>query len=368
MMFCTQCGSSVSNDWNYCGACAARIQTPSSEPTVPSPVVPSDGHSRDRGNQPVVDMDGTRELDSPAPRVDSSAWWATSAALLGLAAVVTFVALFPSYHEGGDSLAEDTGNLWFNLPAIVAWAAAAILMLNPRSRAAGGGLAVGTTFVWMSAYVSDVGVLVTGEKDAGPGAVLGLSGIALALIGALIAARALVLRRERPFVSPSEIWWPLLAATIGVVFAVGTAMSWTQLTIRITERDLTWDSTGTTEISEQCCALSDFQGWDLADNILLMGSAVVVLLLASAWRQRAVSIGALLGAGAAMVAFPLAGIIAASETVTPSDLDYSFHEIREAGLTVDQVALPGLWITAVAAVSVFVLAAIRAIHATNTAS
>jgi hypothetical protein len=348
-LFCTSCGSRVSPDWRYCSVCAAPTVTLQEEPSRLGGGVRGGADDGDAGSSNV--------------RSERRVWWVTTALLMGLAATVTVAALFPDYYEGGDALVDESHNLWFNLPAIAAWAIAAVLLSVPRTRLAGAGIAAGATIVWMSAYVSNIGDLVTDQEDAGLGAVLGLTGIGLAVGASVVAITLLLTARSRPGATSGGTWWALVAAVVGLSYSVGTAMNEIETTVTITADDLVFTSTGTPDVSWQCCSISDLQGWYLAGDVLLMCTAVLILLLAAAWRPGWVSFASLIGAGAAMLAFPLAGIIAASETLTPQDVGYSPAEVREAGLTVEQIGLPGLWISALAAASVFILAAIRALHA-----
>jgi hypothetical protein len=371
--YCTSCGTEVDHTWRFCAACAAPIATGTHDGprTGDGDLVPTTG-------VPSAVSTAARPAVVAAPATTSTGgdvehgavgeryrwlWWAAGALAL-IAAGLTFAALVPEYYDGGESLSDATANLWHNLPAVIVWALSAILLFIPRTRIVGAGLVTASALVWAGAYLSDIGTLLAGDEDAGAGAVLGLFGITIALVAAGVAVVLLLATGGRRSPVRGGTWWALLAAVIGITYAIGFAMNWTETTVRATTPDYTFNATGTAEVSERCCTLADSRGWDLAGDLHLIIVSVLVLLVAAAWRPGWAGFGALVGAGAVMAAFPLSGLINASETRTAEDLGFPSRQITEAGLTVERTSLIGLWVTIIAAAAVLILAAVRALDST----
>jgi hypothetical protein len=100
-----------------------------------------------------------------------------AATFMALAGAMTLAALFPAYYRHGPSLASSSQDVWYNAPAILAWSASAVLLAFGATRGAGCGVAVASTAVWFGAYLTDLGSLISGRGNLGPGSALGLSGL-----------------------------------------------------------------------------------------------------------------------------------------------------------------------------------------------
>jgi hypothetical protein len=68
--------------------------------------------------------------------------WATKTAILYdlLEPDTTIAALFPDYYREGSNLASSTPQVWTNVPAILGWSVAGLLLLVPQARLVGAGL------------------------------------------------------------------------------------------------------------------------------------------------------------------------------------------------------------------------------------
>jgi hypothetical protein len=278
----------------------------------------------------------------------------------GAAAVVTLVALFSSsYFKYGTSLASSRISLWYNIPAIVCWAVACMLLTIPRSRRIGAGLTAGVTFVWFAAYLPDVGAVVNGSRQAATGFDLRMAGIALALIGATAAIRFETRLGGRPSATRAAPVWAVLVGAVGVAWGIGTTMNWMHYRAHATAHGYTYRSTGTATITHECCTLLNNHGWSLTSQLLFIVLAVLIPVLAVVWRPRGFGVAALIGAAVALVASPLSTVIrlgrpaAANMGVTPA-------EVTQGGLQLSQHGLPGLWIALVATAVLAVLAVGRA--------
>jgi hypothetical protein len=91
-----------------------------------------------------------------------------AAAFMVAAAGLAVWAPFPEYYAGGASLRE-SGSLSYNLPAIVAWALAGLLLLFRHTAVIGPAVAFGATGVWWATLISNVGTVTTGAENASTG-------------------------------------------------------------------------------------------------------------------------------------------------------------------------------------------------------
>ena len=265
------------------------------------------------------------------------------------AATIDLAALFPAYLEDGPALADSAPNVWFNAPPIAAWFVAGLLLLARRTQAWGAAMGIACTTVWWSTYLPTFAV---GGDEIGPGYVLALVALAVAIAASLLAVVPLRAGLSDSW-TKGRAWVVLAVATAGVAYSVGTAMPWVKTTLRLTDGD-TWVVTGTEVRSESCCTVLDFQGWDLAESIVLLILAVVVptglVILLGAPRATA----GLIGAAAALIAHPLFALADLGVALDPED--FADTPANAADLLVTDRALPGLWLAFAAALSLIAIA------------
>lgn len=299
-------------------------------------------------------------LDTDAPRADPTAeavqhsllsdhrLWYLAAGLFALAAVLAVSAHLPNYYGNGDFRLADSGpTRWYNAPSILVWLLTSCLLIVRPARPIGVGLGVAATGTWWAAFVSDVGAAVFGDSGIGLGFVLGTASIVTGLAAVVVVL--LMARRADWFSRPSTGSAVLALVLFGValVFAVGTAMPWQRDTGRITKTDQVWTATGTKVESRECCTLLQGTGWDLAGNILELGSLALVPVVLAALGRKQLATGAALGAGLIAASDPLssfAGLRESKPWLTPD-------QVKEVGAIFTFRATTGLWIAVAAVVS-----------------
>ena len=205
----------------------------------------------------------------------SAAFVFFAAPLLLAAGFLSIAALFPAYYRGSHSLASDVPTLWFNVPAIIGWVFAGVLVAIPRSRFVGAGLAAGVTVCFAPAYVGDIGLLVHGQQHAGAGLILDYVGLAVAVVGTCVAVLGV-----RPSFRAGGAIWALTVGIIGIAFSVGEAMPWTQTQVQSTT-GVTFRASGSVNVSSQCCTVLQTHGWDRGAVIALIVLAVCVPVVAA---------------------------------------------------------------------------------------
>lgn len=172
MRFCSQCGERVATEAKFCSACGASARTP--EPSLGPPSPPQTASStvtttRSRGN---------------------AAFLVAGGLALGAAVLAVFAVFLP--YSGDASLAEDPGNLWFNLLYVAAFGIAGGCLLSRAGRRLGGLLLVGVIASVFPAYFMDLVDSLRYDTPLQVGwwfdkaaAVLLIAGAASAVIGAV---------------------------------------------------------------------------------------------------------------------------------------------------------------------------------------
>ena len=296
MVHCTNCGTALQPQWRFCANCAAP--TAAAVITAPFPQMPA------AATVPPVRQTTTPTSPQPQRPRQHSRLWPAAAALTLMAGAGTLAALFPAYYRNGESLAHTAENLWFNLPAVAGWFIAAGVLAWPRTRLAGAGLVLGVTLASLGSYLSGIGAVVTGTQHAAAGFVLGIAGIAVALVASGLAVAAAIAAGGRVTAHAAAPLWAMLAGAVGIVWAIGDAMDWEQTTVHATTADYTFRATGTATVTQSCCTLLDNHGWALAGQIILVAVAVLIPVVAAAWAPVSFGVAALVGAALALVAGP----------------------------------------------------------------
>jgi hypothetical protein len=300
-------------------------------------------------------------------RVGSPLLWVVAGTMTAAAAGLTLSALFPSYYRGAPSLVSSSSNLWYNIPAIAGWLVATLLLVPPRTRYVGAALTAGLSFVWLSAYVSDIGQVVTGASRPAAGFILGVLGIGFALVGAASAVWAATRLGARLAARRGVAPWAMAAGAVGIAFAIGTAMNWREVQVHATTLDWTFKATGTATLVESCCTVLDAHEWSLAGEVLLMVLAVIVPIVALAFTPVRFSISALVGAAIALTAGPLSGVAWLTQPVTASSLGIPSSQAQQGAYLFSQHGLPGLWVALLAPLALGLLALGRGFHASTRA-
>jgi hypothetical protein len=280
----------------------------------------------------------------------------------GAAAGLSLAALVPSYFQNGSSLSSSSVNVWYCAPAIVCWALAFVLMAMPGTRRVGAGLTAGVALVWFAALLPYIGGVVSGALRPGAGFTMQMVGVAFGLIATVAALQYEVRSGGGPSAHRGAAFWAVLVGAAGVAWGIGNAMSWVQYRAHATATGYTYFSTRTATITHECCTLSTRHGWSLTSQLLLMGLAVVIPVLAVLWRPTSFGVAAVIGAAVTLVALPLSTVIrlqrsaAINMGVTPA-------QIKQGGLHLSQHAMPGLWIVILATAVLVILALGRALQA-----
>jgi hypothetical protein len=328
--FCTRCGAPVGSDWVFCPRCGTPVASLPAAATAPN----------------------TERFPTSRPPV-------AAPVLMGLAAAVTVCALLPAYFRGGQSLASDSQDLWYNIPVIAGWAVATVLLALPRVAEVGAGIAVGATICGAAGYLNGIGTVVGDVAKPGLGFDIGLLGLALAFAGSGFALRYLT-RRRRPRIRGLALWATGTAA-LGVLYDIGEALNWIRIRIHATT-GVTFNGSGTSTIHEDCCTLVNARGWDLARTLTILAVAVALPLVAAASFPRLGFGGALIGLALALAAEPIQAFVGLSRPVTAASTSLTTATVDAAKPVLTQGPLPGLWLALVVAV-VFLLVGIATLMA-----
>jgi len=275
--------------------------------------------------------------------------------------LVSIAALFPAYYAHGKSLAADTNNLWFNIPTIVGWVAAAALLAFRRTARAGAGLAFGVTVVDVAYEISDVSSVVSGDNHVALGFALGIAGSALCLIGSIVAARAVRQGGLAWHGGRTTAIWAVLMCTAGAVFAVGLVLPAYSYSRHLANG--TFTATGSSTYTNTCCSPFQHQpGYAISQTIVLLAIVVLVPVAASAIVPHAVGTGLFAGVGLAVAAEWIgSAAYLATTTATPALFGYTDDQVSQYRVTVSLHPALGYWVEAAAAVVIFIITVARAV-------
>ncbi len=331
-MYCSSCGALVDTTWRFCPKCSAPI---------------------------VAESPPARPFTLPSTAFRSR--WAAAAGFLFLvSAGLTVGALFPAYYRGGTALSRSVSTVWYNVPAIVGWSLAGLMLLMRRGRLFGAGLACGLTGIWLSAYLGEFDPISRGTARIGPGMALGEAGIALALIGS-VGTLVLVIRERRVGLlrGARGAAWAMIAAAAGLAFAVGDAFPWVDTHIHATAASWRFAATGTSDVSTHCCTIGQQHGWSLAQQMLLVSLAVLVPLVVGPSRPGLFAIGGLFGAALALLAAPISAIVGLLRPLTAAGVGMTAADANVSGAVFSQHGLPGLWLALAAGLAIILMAIAR---------
>jgi hypothetical protein len=288
--------------------------------------------------------------------------WVLCGSLLLCAAVLTVTGLFPDYYQGGHSLASNAASVWLNVPGILGWGLAGVLLLVPRTRTLGAAFSLGVTALFASLYVSDIGALWTESESAGLGVILGLVGLAVALVGAGLGVFLLIRSHAIGWSRAVSAWaWAAGAGVVGITYSVATAFAWFNIHLHATVSGFRYTLTGTPDLTVQFGSLVKEHGWTLAGDLLLIVLVPLVLLVAAYSAPPRISAAILIGAALAMLAGPIAAIATLATPVTAAALHLSPQNVAASGVIITQHGLPGLWIATISAAAVGFAGIARAI-------
>ena len=339
MAFCGECGAQLRHEARFCSTCGATTASP-----VPA-----------NPNSSSTTLDPGR-LDTRV-RVPAGA-------LVLLGGVLTIAAMFPAYYSHGAALGDSTPTVWYNVPALIVWPLAGVLLLVGRTSGAGAGLAAGSALVWIGAYFGDIGAVVEGQQRAGPGAVLGFIGVAAVTIGGVAAAVAWLLRQPAP--RGGGPWWVLAVGPIALVYAVATFANWDTITARITVPNLVFSGINKPELVTRCCTPFQFHGWVRTGDLWVPLAVVAVALAATAIRG-VLGTSALIGVVSVAFAPVLYEFADLARAWGPADLRIDAATATQEGLVVTVRPLAGLWLAGAAAALLGLVSLARALHARDIA-
>lgn len=300
----------------------------------------------------MINVDRMKDRTSEVGRV--------AAALSLVAAIASTVALFPSWYKFDDALADDTGTVLFNAPAILLLLESAVLLTIARVRTFGAGLLLGFTAFWSWEHLSDFGVFSRWWHEPGLGWIIGTAAWGVTIAAAVCSV--VVLRRDGAgFESPGRRPLQLVAAGgISAIFMIAEFLPSQTTTLITNDPGRTFDETGTNVISTSCCALTEVLGWSnwtAANQLAILVAGPLILHCALAVRPALLRSGLVTG-----LAVGLTGTAAnhLHDVFTSYDLigqrSYTAEQIREAQLTGDVSAGGGLILYLVAVVAAYGLA------------
>jgi hypothetical protein len=357
--YCTLCGAALGEGWKYCAACAAPVIADE----APSVVA---GATEDG---PILAYAAARDSEGRVEAgLTSTIEWVLCGSLMLCAAVLTVVGLFPDYYKGGHSLASNPASVWLNVPGILGWGLAGVLLLVPRTRTLGAAFSLGVTALFAPLYVSDIGALWTESESAGLGVILGLIGLAVALVGAGLGVFLLIRSHAIGLSRAVSAWaWAAGAGVVGITYSVATAFAWFNIHLHATVPGFRYTLTGTPNVTVQFGSLVKEHGWTLAGDLLLIVLVPLVLLIAAYSAPPRISAAMFIGAALAMLAGPIAATATLATPVTAAALHLSPQDVSASGVVITQHGLPGLWIAIIAATAVGFAGVARAISAFTSA-
>ena len=347
MAFCTQCGTETEKAWRFCPSCGATT------------IAAADSQL---ARNPSADLESEALVTAAPPQAAASGWVLAAVVLVLVAAgaAVTVAALFPAYYAGGRSLAADANNLWYNVPVIVGWTAAAALLTIPSARRAGVGLVAGVTIVDATYFVQDVGSVLSGDNHPGSGFFLGVAGFGLCSLGAALAA--IDASRRRPFrwrTGRAAAGWAALMCCVGAAFATGLLLPALAYHVHLAKG--TFNATGSSSLTTTCCnPLRHQHGYAIAGTIATVGLAVLLPLVAATLWPRIVGSALFAGTGIALAAdWAATSAHLATTTATPAMFGYTDDQVSQLGVTVALHPAIGYWVETAAAAALAVLVVAR---------
>jgi hypothetical protein len=272
-----------------------------------------------------------------------------AAGLLAVGVLLGIVGLFPAYFTG-QSLASASDQLVPHVMDLVAWTAAAAIVVIGGSRARIGGLlGTGLSAVTFGLFASDLATATAGHGGVGAGMVVTLGGwlaCALGSVVALVASRAGqaadgargaggtwgVLRRPRR----SDIG----PVTLLFLCAVGTAASFVP----------SWDSYTLAESSTGSAqTLTVGNAFDNPGWVIFADMATVVVLVAAAiaagfWRPARHGSALLAGAIVALAGQAISALLQVSQPASPEMFGVSAAQAQADGLTISSGVTSIFWV------------------------
>jgi hypothetical protein len=140
-------------------------------------------------------------------------------------------------------------------------------------------------------------------------------------------------------------------------------MSWYEWHIHATASDWTFAATGTRDLVWQSASLTHEHGWSLGGDLLLIGLAASIPVLLGFWTPARPGAAALMGAGLALLAYPLYAIAYLAEPLTRAAVGMSKANAKAARAVFSQHGLPGLWMALVAVGALLLIGFGRAVYA-----
>lgn len=285
-----------------------------------------------------------------------SRWHA--AVLLGAGAAVTTVALFPAYYGGGVSLSSSAENLGYNIPFIVGMILAAGLLLWPRAWPVGAGVACAVVLVDIASFVTSVGAVVTGQSKSGTGFLLGCVGCLIAVAGAFLAVRELVLAGDLRLQSgPFAAMWSVLGLVAGSAWAIGLGLPDSGYHLHLVSG--TFKATGTAALTDSCCNAFSKQPADaVGQSVALIVLAVGLPILAACLRWFGFGRGLLVGAAIALSAEWFSSLPARTQ-LAPADFGWTAANAARLGFTASWFYTTGFILLGAGTLGLFLLATTR---------
>jgi len=279
--------------------------------------------------------------------------------LLFGAAVVTTVALFPSYYEGGPSLSRSGQNLAFNIPIIVGMLIASGLIETRRRWPTGAGVATAVVLVEFLYLITDVVAVTTGATKPGIGFVLGGLGWLLAAAGTILTTRSLIRAGGFQYESgPVTATWALVGMIVSTLWAVGYWLPDAGYHLHLTSG--TFNGTGTARITSTCCdILLDHPHADaVVQAILLIASAFSLPLLATLILLRGFGNGLFIGTSVTLSAEWFSSVFASS-AIAPANFGWTTANASQHGFTASWFPTIGFIMLGLGTLGFFLLAVSR---------
>ena len=301
------------------------------------------------GQPGPVSQPGQPSYGQPARvRGGTSTQAITASALLAGGVLAGLIGLFPGY-LGGSSLASVAADLVPHAIYLLAWLAAAVLLLLGGGRQrAGALLATGVSVVTLGLFLADLGTVMSGGAHLlGGGLVLSFLGWLLATAGAVVALwLPPVTWPARPRGS-AQLLTVGLAAVIGIGAAIAFAPSWDSFTVRQHNGTLHHFTAGNAFANP---------GPVIAGDIIVMILFVAVVVAAALWRPARE--GAVLLA-AAIVPFLAQAISALVQLGQAASLQFGLTPAQASreGLTITSGLTAAFWIYCVLVLALIALCA-----------
>ena len=270
---------------------------------------------------------------------------------LGLVGIWTSV-LVPWSSTDAQALLGDAANAAFNAPSLLRVSVAAVLTLIRPARVLVAPLVLVVALLNYAGLASDFEEFTAISKEGGDYLTAGIW-ISLLACSILLAASVLLWRATGITTKsdPAALKWAAGTTVASIVWLVGYALPWQRTTYTMTTDGWTWEATDSATLVRDCCTIFSGEAPASTRQGLTVLAVLVLGVLLPFLLPRTTAAVSVIGLGLALSADSLGWFVHLSE---PVNLEGVPNQV-EAGITAARSALPGGWISTLAALTLILI-------------